>query len=307
MGNSHIIYFKDNSKKLVKLLIIIVLLISFSINLSGCSKGANNNENDKNIEDKVNEEIKYIGSNIFAMLNNANNITFRNYTVSNEYVDIQSGNTDDEGTSEENSKLDEDKSESDQENLKTESKPQVYKTIPNKMLTNNKDPDWNNIKTNIENINSYWSSIVIDLYKLNISNEDILGFSSQLNITITSIRDENKRDTLINLANLYAYLPKYINAYSKDELLKNIMYTKSHIFNAYALIEFEKYDEIKSNLIKAEEYYMNIVNKMELTQKHYNINKGYILLKEFQNSVDQKDKDVLLIKYKEAIEEINLL
>lgn len=80
--------------------------------------------------------------------------------------------------------------------------------------------------------------------------------------------------------------------------------TKTNILNAYALIEQEKWDEIKNQISQAENNYNKVLNDINNNKNQYNINKVYILLKEFQNSIDIKDKDVLYLRYKNLIQEI---
>ncbi len=54
----------------------------------------------------------------------------------------------------------------------------------------------------------------------------------------------------------------------------------------------------------AEQNYNKILNDIGGNKNQYNINKIYILLKEFQSSIDLKDKDVLYLRYKNLIQEI---
>ena len=42
-------------------------------------------------------------------------------------------------------------------------------------------------------------------------------------------------------------------------------------------------------------------------KNEYNVNKSYLELKEFQSSVDTKNKDILYIKYKNLLDELNIL
>ena len=51
---------------------------------------------------------------------------------------------------------------------------------------------------------------------------------------------------------------------------------------------------------------MNNIGK-EGEKKKYNINKTYILLEELKNSLSKKDTEIFYIKYKNLLEEINVL
>ena len=175
------------------------------------------------------------------------------------------------------------------------------------VLTSNKDIDWDKIKFDVEIFYSSWSPIILDLYKLNVNKEDILNFNKTLDNTVIFIKNEDKVNSTIAIATLYSYIPKYIQSYSKDNLNVNLSNIKSCIVNSYSLIEQDNWNEIGIQLSNAENYFLNILNEMENRQKTYNINKAYVLFKEFQNSLTNRDKDLFYIKYKNVMEELNII
>ena len=175
------------------------------------------------------------------------------------------------------------------------------------MLTNNKEVDWDTIKSDIEIFYASWPVIVIDLYKLNVNKDDILNFNRILDNTIIFIKNEDKVNSALALATLYSYIPKYIENYSNDNLNINLSKTKSCIVNSYAFIEQDNWDEVGKQLSDAENYFSKILNETENNQKTYNINKSYVLFKELQNSLTNKDKDLFYIKYKNVMEELNII
>ena len=175
------------------------------------------------------------------------------------------------------------------------------------VLTSNKDIDWDKIKFDVEIFYSSWSPIILDLYKLNVNKEDILNFNKTLDNTVIFIKNEDKVNSTIAIATLYSYIPKYIQSYSKDNLNVNLSNIKSCIVNSYSLIEQDNWNEIGIQLSNAENYFLNILNDMENKQKTYNINKAYVLFKELQNSLTNRDKDLFYIKYKNVMEELNII
>ena len=72
---------------------------------------------------------------------------------------------------------------------------------------------------------------------------------------------------------------------------------------AYTVVNSKNWNEVTAQLNNAENSYLNVLNSN--TTEDYNINKGYILLKELQNSVSEKDEDIFYIKYKNLIEKLN--
>lgn len=97
--------------------------------------------------------------------------------------------------------------------------------------------DWTIIKTDIENLHETWNTVVVDLYKMNINNDDILTFGSTLDNTTVYIKNEDKQNSLLSIAKLYGYLPKYSESISNNNIQKNILQTRSYIINAYSLVD----------------------------------------------------------------------
>lgn len=174
--------------------------------------------------------------------------------------------------------------------------------------TDENNIDWKTIKSEIEIINEAWSVIILDLSNLNIDNNDILEFSSTLDNCILSIKDENKIDTLKNIAKLYSVIPKFERGISAENSTQNIKQVKSYTINAYSLVEQDNWAGIETNMSEAEKTFKNVINDIEyMKDKEYKINKIYVLIKELQNSLSYKDKKLFYVKYKNLMEGINTL
>lgn len=182
-----------------------------------------------------------------------------------------------------------------------------YKMEENEILLQERTTDWKTVKSEIEKLYSTWSTIILDLYKINVNNQDILSFNADLDVATGNIKNENKETSLIALAKLYSYIPKYIAYVSNDVTTTNIYQTKSNILNAYAGIEnSNNYNQVKTELSNAEQAFMPIINNLNSqTNNQSNINKAYILIKELQSSVDNNEKDIFYIKYKNLMQELN--
>ena len=180
---------------------------------------------------------------------------------------------------------------------------------PNSTLTSNSNNvDWERIKYEIENLNESWSVILLDLYSLNVNNDDVIAFSSTLDNAIISIKNENKEDSLTNVAKLYSYIPTYEKAISAENNIQNIKQAKSFLINAYSFVQQGNWNEIQRNMTECEKTFKNVVNDIEFAKKNeYKINKTYVLIKELQNSLDLQDKEVFYMKYKNLLESINTL
>lgn len=302
-----------------KIIIPILFLCIILISLTGCGNQDNSNGD---IKEKVIQELDYLDTHIVSIINKLNNITLQNYSVTSEEVNLDEGSSSGEtggssGGGEESSesagvKQDEQKQSSSQEqNSKLEEKSNITATQmePKTILQSDEnDIDWNTVKNEIERINDSWGVILLDLSTLNIDNDDILGFSSALDDCILSIKDENKSDSLGNLAKLYSFIPKYESAISAPNSTQNIKQVKSHIINAYSAVEQDNWSDVENNISECEKMYKNVINDLEYVKnKEFKVNRSYVLIKELQNSLTYKDKKLFYLKYKNLLETINTL
>jgi len=182
--------------------------------------------------------------------------------------------------------------------------------IAGNVLTNSQDDiNWDLVKTEIELINTSWSVIMYDLYKINNSdNTKLLEFSDILDKCIISIKDENKAESLANLGELYAYIPLFTDMTSEYDTITIVKETKINIIKAYVAAGNDDLSTVSSILTNAEESFNTLFKDLEFAKNNeYKINKTYILLKELQNSLNEQDKSIFYMKYINLIESINTL
>lgn len=284
-----------------KVLFIFVFFIFILMTLSGCNKDEN-----KELKEKVIQEIEYFDSKIITMLNELNNISFENYTLVSKEITV---GTDSKSQSQNTSKQSMTTEGTDDKKVQSGNTITATELETDTILESDQNNiDWKAIKSEIELLNSSWSIVLLDLYDSNVNNDDILNFSRALDISIISIKNENKKDSLSNLAILYSYLPKYLESISAENGMQNAIKTKSYLINAYALLEQDDWTNIMTNVIEAEKTLNNILNDLEfIKNREYKANKSYVLLKEFQSSLETKDKQIFYLKYKNLMESINTL
>lgn len=294
-----------------KIIILFVYLIILVLTLCGCGNG----QNDSDINKKLQSEIQYLDKKIIGIMNKLNNITLENYEVKSKEIKSESNK---QNESSQNSESSEDKSSQEgsgsegqkEENSESGQKTDSIKVLqmqPSNILVINKDEiDWNTIKSEIELMYSTWNSILLDLYNLDIENENILGFSQELDNVVLAAKLEDKQKTLETLANIYSYLPKYMDKISTEESAKNILQTKANVMKAYALIEQENWDEVQNQINLADNAYAKVTNDVQyIENKQGEVSKVYVLIKELKNSINVKDKDIFYIKYKNLMNSID--
>lgn len=316
---------KINWSKMTILGIILIL----SISLTGCSKNKNSR---KDVLQKLGNEVEYLDTQILGMLNNINNISYQKYKVQSEHVSSkdstasggkstgdtspnQSGSSSQESSSEgqnsqqQSSEQDSQSSEGGDSSSGQNESITNYKMESSNILNRQQTVDWESLKKDVENLYDTWSTIILDLYKANVDNTLTQNFSTDLDTCLAAIKAEDKVKTLEILGKLYDYIPKFSDLDKEKAKITNVLRTKASVVSAYVLVEKDdQWEEISKQLANAEQNYMPIVNNIdENKNKEYNVNKSYVLLKELQKSIHTKDKDIFYIKYKNLIQELNIL
>ena len=173
------------------------------------------------------------------------------------------------------------------------------------VLTKNSDINWENLKNEVEILYSAIPSLTIDLYKININKEKITNFNQEYDNLMKAIKEENKQNALDALANLYNYLPDFIENSTDDTNEKILIRTKNNIFKAYSLLDKNDWNPITENVNLANQEFTKILTNSQSSNKNqYIINKAYVQINELQNSTKTKEKEIFLIKYKNLLEEL---
>ncbi len=291
-------------------LITIVVVIGTTIFVKA------NEDGEKSQREKALTELKYLDSKLEDIFNEMNNITMRNYKVYTSKIESnkkESSNTSSEGSSSSdsgNSKSSTQTTSNEQEEGKQSNEDEKnlknYTMQQEGVLTNTNAIDWNKVKNEIELIYTSIPAITLDLYGLNINQDEILNFNRQYDNLTVLVKNQNKEETLRELAKTYQYIPKFAEKVTDDTVYKTVLNTKSNIFLAYSKLDSKNWDEISNDIKNAINVFSqlltgNVVNANNQTT----INKVYVMLNELQNATNVKDEAVFLIKYKNLLEEIN--
>ena len=176
------------------------------------------------------------------------------------------------------------------------------------MNNNDKDIDWNLIKSDIETMYSTWTTILMDLTTLNVNKDNLLKYNDTLGKIVDNLENKDKKSALVNLANLYNLLTLYIQEFSDDSSNKSLFIVKSNILYAYAYIETDDWDKVSDYVSKAKNEFANIVNgQVNNVSKIDKINKAYILINEVEKNTNDKNKNVFYVNYINLIQELENL
>ena len=87
------------------------------------------------------------------------------------------------------------------------------------------------------------------------------------------------------------------------KLIKDFLMAKG-----YSILDSKDWNAILENIKNATNVYAELLTNGRVnSNKQHNINKTYIMLNEMQNAVNKQDKDIFLIKYKNILEELNIV
>lgn len=299
--------------KIISYIILVIVLVILALTVY--TSAIQNNEQDE--KEKVTSEIRYLDTKLVELFNHMNNIETRNYQIyTTKIEESRSAQNSGGGSSEEASSSDSNTSSgsdstSTQDNsnqAETENTNENYEMQAAGILTTNRDVDWTSCKNESELIYTSISTITLDLYRLNVSQEDILNFNKELDYLTVSLEEENKQKALDNLVKVYEYIPKFAQTVVDDTLYKTVLETKLNIFRGYAKLDSGDWTGMNTNIVDAINSYATLLTNTEIdANKQTSINKGYVMLNELKNAVDTQNTSVFLIKYKNLLEEINNL
>lgn len=291
-----------------KILILSDFFIIMALLLSGCM---NSNNKDKNLEQKVNTEISYIDSELVSIVNELNNISYENYKL--DVQEIQSQPTESGGSKDEQSSgQGSDKKESEEKNSKESGKDEeknskIFSMKVNNILGKEKEINWDNLKSKIETFYSTWNTIEKDLKELGVSEELLSEFEKNIDFTAVAIKNEDKNQTLESVLNLYKSLPEFVGAYGKDKE-KNVLESKYNLLICYKYAELEDWEQLKNSISNLKMSFSNISGqKNEYKGKEVNISSSTSIINEMSNSSNLKEKDIFFIKYKNLMQELNII
>lgn len=306
------------------LIIAGIAIVVIIIAIVGIRKIMNNNTKESSINKKINNELDYLGTTTLSMINSLNNLNLEDVvkvrqTSTNSGDNSQNNansSSGDEGKN--NSKTsDSQQQEDSSSNSKTDETSSTGTDTKNTksyslddnsiLLRDNTNVDWSALESEAENLFTAWSTIILDLNSLSISNEDILAYNSNLDSLLKALKDNDKANSAISLANLYSLNSKYINESSKNDESKKLAYIKSNVISAYSLVTAEKWEQVNQLLDQAEKGLLDVINTSGNTEerKQTKINKSYVMLKELIKTSNEKNAEIFYLKYINLIKELN--
>ena len=224
-------------------LIIMVAIITVTVVVTVNNKKTNLNE-------KIISEIDYLDKTMIAMVNKLNNLQTSDeihakrtsVEISSQNIMTDSSKSGEEGNSNSkgnkmggtdssgNSGSEQGAGNTGDSSTSTE-KYQIQNNAV--LLRNTSDIDWNELQNQAENLYKSWTTITLDLNTMNVTSENILAYNTNLDNLMVSLKEKNKVNSAICLANMYSLIPKYTNEISSDTAKSKLENVKSNIIFAY--------------------------------------------------------------------------
>lgn len=256
---------------------------------------------------KLEQELEYLDKKTLYLINDLNNLNDVN-SVSVDKMSTDNASQNTKGKDSSYSTSDESQTSSEGSNEQSSNGSESYEIQNNAtMIIDKENIDWEDINSEVEDLYDSWTTITLDLNSANVSNENILAFSENLDNLLISLNNQDKTNSLICLANLYSLIPKYMSETSLNQNEITLENVKSNIVSAYSLVNTSNWEEIKTFLATAETEYDTFMNtsldSSEIEQSR--INRCYVLLKELIKTANLNNADLFYLKYINLMNEID--
>ena len=164
---------------------------------------------------------------------------------------------------------------------------------------------WEYVKNDVNKINEAWGTLVLDLTDINVQNNEIIEFSNELNDLLIAVSKEDEVAVLQNLNDMYGKVIVYKNAYSQDKNKIEKNKIKNGTLYIYSLVNKNDWALAKTEADKLVENYKGLMNDMNYAEENgYNLNKIYVLLEEYRNSIETQNYSLVRMKYITAVENL---
>ena len=309
------------NKKWIKYSILTIIILAIIIATIVLLYKKLNNKT-VSLEQKIKDEFEYLDSTTLTMINSLNNLYSPNLveiqrTISNTTSQQSQLSTSGQSSQEGGSSSGEGSNSGDnsgsgtnsgQESESSDSQnTQTFILKNNSIILKDKNNvDWNELENQAEKLYTSWTTIALDLNAANVSANNILEYSSTLDNLLISIKNQDKTNSTICLANLYSLIPIYmeeIAAYGSETELEKV---KSNIISAYSIVETDNWDSVNKFLAQAEVNLTSLISSSSSSKetKQAELNKSYVLLKELIKSSNEKNVDLFYLKYINLIDEL---
>lgn len=165
--------------------------------------------------------------------------------------------------------------------------------------------DWEKLLEDTKKIENSVPAILVDLAALNIESEEIAKLSDGINNMIIAIDNKDQRTYLIELNNVYALIPTYMEKYAGDKESTFKKRLKYYTMATYISYMDDNLEMAKTQVDELDKAYNDKMQDIGYAQNNeYNLNKLYILIQELKRAVESDSRELVRSKYLLLIDEI---
>lgn len=180
----------------------------------------------------------------------------------------------------------------------------LNKIVKNEYITDDVF-DWERLLSDTRKIEDILAVTLVDLASLNIEASEISKLTNGIDNMIVAIDKEDQSSYMIELNNVYALIPTYMEKYSsgKESAFKKRL--KYYSISAYVAYSDKNLEMAKSQINELDRIYSEKMQNVEYVQENeYNMNKIYILIQEFKKAIEADSSELVKSKYLLIINEI---
>ena len=165
------------------------------------------------------------------------------------------------------------------------------------------DIEWDSILDDEKKINEVLETIILDLSEMNISKENLVLLSNELNNLLAITINEDEEQLIISLQKLYGLVPKFLNEFSDDKNSIKDKELKEIVLLSFGFANIENWEESKININNAINKYNEMMNDVDyMKERSYSLNKVYVLLGEIKNAIESENLELVKLKFVNFIE-----
>lgn len=298
-----------------------VVILSLILILSGCG---NKKSEQELLKDKLNTEISYIDSELVSIANALNNINYSKYKLIEEEVEnvtnvSSNSSKSNEGTKgQDENKITQEEQESSEENTNNQSngnheenqeeKNDIFTMTSTNLLEESVQTDWSEFYSKVESLYTVFTVVSLDLKEIGILENDINDFNNSLDALSLAVKSNNSINIMNSVVELYSYLPDFMKKYEGNNKDQKIINSKYYLLVCYRDVNEENWTNFENSFQDLKMSFSNVNNsREEYIGKEVNINNANAIIRGMQDTINLKDKSIFFIKYKNLIQEFNIL
>lgn len=165
--------------------------------------------------------------------------------------------------------------------------------------------NWENLLADTRKIEDVLAVTLVDLASLNIQADEISKLSNGIDNMIISADKRDERAYIIELNNVYALIPTYMERYTNKNAVAFKKRLKYYTISSYIAYADNNLEMSKTQVSELDRVYNEKMQQVEYVQENeYNMNKIYVLIQELKKAIESDSSELVKSKYLLLIDEI---